>query len=52
MMLTGRAETPRVTEISTSSKRPPMRIEKATQRGLKQRCYKVLNQYLHLEMVF
>lgn len=38
MMLTGRAETPKVMDMSTSNKRPPIRIENATQRGLKQVC--------------
>lgn len=40
IMLTGSAETPSVTDINTSKKRPPMRIEKATQSGLKQPCFK------------
>jgi hypothetical protein len=39
-MLTGKAETPRVMDISTSNTRPPIRIENATQRGLKQPCFK------------
>lgn len=38
MMFTGSAETPRETEISTSSKSPPIRIANATQSGLKQLC--------------
>ena len=38
-MLTGKAETPRVMDISTSNKRPPVRIENATQSGLKQPCF-------------
>lgn len=36
IILTGSAEIPSVTDINTSKKRPPMRIEKATQSGLKQ----------------
>lgn len=38
MMFTGNAETPRTIDISTSNRRPPMRIDKATQSGLKQPC--------------
>jgi hypothetical protein len=34
IMFTGSAETPRETDISTSNKRPPIRIANATQRGL------------------
>jgi hypothetical protein len=33
-MLTGSAETPRETDISTSNKRPPIRMANATQSGL------------------
>ena len=33
IIFTGSAETPRVIDISTSNRRPPIRIEKATQRG-------------------
>lgn len=40
MMLTGSAETPRVTDINTSNNKPPIRIENATHRGLKQPCHK------------
>ena len=39
IMLTGKAETPRVMDISTSNKRPPVRIENATQSGLKHPCF-------------
>jgi hypothetical protein len=35
-MFTGRVETPRETDISTSNKRPPIRIANATQSGLNQ----------------
>lgn len=38
-MLTGSAETPRVTDMRMSNRRPPMRIANATQRGLKHVCY-------------
>lgn len=34
IILTGSAETPRETDISTSNKRPPIRIANATQSGL------------------
>lgn len=47
IILTGRAETPRVIEISTSKRSPPIRIENATQSGLKHPCYtddSMLNQ--------
>lgn len=38
IMFIGRAETPKVMEISTSKTRPPMRIESATQTNLKEFC--------------
>lgn len=47
IILTGRAETPRVIEINTSKRSPPIRIENATQSGLKHPCYtddSMLNQ--------
>ena len=46
-MFTGSAETPNVMDMSTSNKRPPMRIENATQRGLKHPCHEKNCQYLY-----
>jgi len=37
-MFTGSAETPRETDISTSSRSPPIRMANAIQRGLKHPC--------------
>jgi hypothetical protein len=42
IMFTGRAETPRERDISTSNKRPPIRIANATHSGLNQ-------PYIHRE---
>lgn len=40
IMFTGNAETPREMDIRTSNRSPPIRIENAIQRGLKQPCHK------------
>lgn len=42
MMFTGSAETPSVIDINTSRNRPPMRIQNATQSGLRQPCTNLL----------
>ena len=48
-MLTGSAETPRETDISTSNKRPPIRIANATQSGLNHPCTHIKRKKIKYE---